>query len=57
MKLQNEILSVGKNFSELDVNKVYEVSQNLNGICKICLIEEDYEDNFFVSPCSCKGSC
>jgi E3 ubiquitin-protein ligase DOA10 len=37
--------------------KVYELNERLEGQCKICLAEEEQEDNFFVSPCSCKGSC
>lgn len=37
--------------------KVYELNEALQGQCKICLMEEEQEDNFFVSPCSCKGSC
>jgi len=25
--------------------------------CKICLLDESSEENFFISPCQCRGSC
>jgi len=25
--------------------------------CKICLLEDASEENFFISPCQCRGSC
>lgn len=25
--------------------------------CRICLVEEATNDNFFITPCNCKGSC
>ncbi|KRX04576.1 SMAD/FHA domain [Pseudocohnilembus persalinus] len=26
-------------------------------LCRICYFEDNQEDNFLISPCSCKGSC
>lgn len=36
---------------------IYEVPGILTGQCKICLREDEDDEDFFVSPCSCKGSC
>ena len=30
---------------------------NPEGTCKVCLGDEQTEDNFLLSPCKCKGSC
>lgn len=55
LKTAEQTLSNRK--TDTDQQKVYEVHENLSGQCKICLGEEESEENFFVSPCSCKGSC
>jgi E3 ubiquitin-protein ligase DOA10 len=57
MKTQTGTLTSHKSDLDTAVDTVYEVHEELKGLCKICLVEEDDPDNFFVSPCSCKGSC
>lgn len=57
IKVKDTVLTSKKSDIDSAIEAVYEVVDDLKGSCKICLIEEDDEENFFVSPCSCKGSC
>lgn len=40
-----------------ELNHVMHMERDVEGVCRICLTDDQSEDNFLVAPCLCKGSC
>ena len=44
--------------NSLELNTTeYKIQGKMSGSCKICLCEEDSEEDPLINPCNCKGRC